>query len=90
MKWNSWFRHKKTDMRWLAKSPANRVSRCDRRYTHVVQPHEARLMVDTDEGPVRKKGKGKRHEYLCMACAFNDYGLRPPAPVMENQERMFD
>ena len=89
MKWNVWFKQNKTDMRWLKKSTANRVSRCDMVWSHVVQPEQPRLQVDNGAGPARKGGHGKRHQYLCVACAFVHFGIDPPAPVIENQEELF-
>lgn len=77
-------------MRWLEKSPANRTSRCDGQWSHVVAPQQPRLQVDNKKGPVRKRGKGKNHQYLCMMCAKERYGLMPPLEQVPGQEQLFD
>jgi len=89
MKWRDWFRVEGLDMRWLPKSPVDKVARCDRDRMHVVGPDTPRLQVDNGEGPKRKRGHGKQHEYLCQACALRVYGQRPPSLMKENQEKMF-
>lgn len=88
-KWNSWFKVSGIDMRWLPRSPANRMARCDRVFNHLVEPDEPRLQVDSDEGPIRKRGKGKRHEYLCQRCAFTAYELQVPSLMDESQQELF-
>jgi len=88
--YNVWFKVSGTDVRWLEKSPANRVSRCDRGWNHVVQPEEPRLVVDNGAGPSRKKGKGKRNEYLCRTCAERYYQTRPPSMLQKNQGELFN
>ena len=87
MTWGEWFRGKGTDMKWLAESPTGVVSRCDRHWGHVVSATSPRLMVDSSQGPLRKRGRGKRHEYVCVACALQYFGVKPPP--LDNQERMF-
>ena len=67
-----WFRYEAQNghsywVRWLPKSPINRASFCDR-CKRRVERHEPRLCIDSDEGPTRKRGKGKRHEYICSSC----------------------
>ena len=89
LQYGKWFRAKGTDLRWLEKSPVGRAARCDRRWSHVVPPGAPRLQADTQAGPLRKRGKGKRHEYLCVECAFEVFGVRPPSVVWENQEKLF-
>ncbi len=89
VEFGAWFRTKKTDMRWLPKSPTDRTSRCDAVWSHVVPPGVPRLQVDSMGGPVRKRGKGKRHEYLCVQCAMERYGVKPPTPVYDNQGELF-
>ena len=84
-----WFRRADVDMKWLCCSPAGVASRCDNRYSHVVPANAPRLMVDSDVGPIRKRGKGKRHEYLCVACARERYGVTPPSMLYTNQEWLF-
>lgn len=88
-KWSSWFRVDGVDLRWLRQSPSARTSRCDRRWSHVVAADRPRLQADTGAGPVRKRGKGKAHEYLCAACALEVYGVKPPSIMAEDQEKLF-
>jgi len=61
-------------VRWHAKSPANRRSRCESR-THEgdrwVEKGEPRLEVDNDKGRVRVRGKGKRNQWVCQVCAID-------------------
>jgi len=67
MKAGPWFMHKGHWVRWLEQSPAKRASACDHCMRRVLQ-HEPRLQVDNDKGPERKRGKGKKHTYLCSTC----------------------
>ena len=90
MPFGTWFRLKGHDAKWLEKSPANRTSRCDNAWQHVVAATEPRLVVDTGRGPTRKRGKGKKHEYLCVGCAFALYEAQPPPRQVDGQERLFD
>lgn len=90
VKYGEWFRIHQTDMRWLANSPVNRTARCDRAWQHIVGPDEPRLQVDTGKGPNRKRGHGKRHEYLCAGCALRFVGTTPPAREVPGQEALFD
>lgn len=89
MKWNTWFRAEGMDMRWMSKSPIGKVARCDNNRMHVVGPDSPRLQVDNGMGPDRKRGHGKRHEYLCQDCAWRFYQTKPPSLMAENQEKMF-
>ena len=89
MKWGEWFKVNGQDARWLARSPVNKVARCEAVWSHVVQPAEPRFVIDTGAGPVRKRGHSKRHEYLCMACAWSGYQTKPPTDVNENQGELF-
>jgi len=68
MKAGRWFRHGEHWVRWLEQSPADRASACDHCHRRVMKD-EPRLQVDNDRGPERKRGKGKRHTYLCGKCA---------------------
>ena len=55
---------------WLERSPINRGASCDR-CGDWVRADERRLRVDNKEGPNRKAGHGKRHQYMCVKCARN-------------------
>jgi hypothetical protein len=89
VKFGEWFKVEGTDMRWLKRSPANRTSRCDRNWSHVVTSEKPRLQVDNGEGPSRARGHGKQHEYLCSECAGTFYEQWPPSEMEENQGSMF-
>jgi len=89
MDWNKRFRTYGVDMRWSEKSPVNKVARCDRTWSHIVQADSPRLQVDNGQGPERKRGHGKLHQYLCVACALAMYGQRPPSPMDDNQGELF-
>ena len=84
-----WFRVGKTDVRWLEKSPVGRTARCDRFFNHVVQAEDPRFVVDSGAGPTRVRGKKKRNEYLCRACADRFYDSQPPSMLRENQGELF-
>ena len=89
MKWKEWFKTDGVDMRWLARSPVDKTARCDRSFQHVVTAGQPRLVVDSKQGPDRKRGHGRRVEYLCEACALSGYGVRAPTEVNESQEKLF-
>ena len=87
--YNEWFRVGGVDLRWLPKSPPDSAARCDRKWNHIVPAGAPRLQADTQTGPLRRRGKGKRHEYLCVQCAYEVFSIRPPSVVWENQEKLF-
>ena len=73
-----WFQYQSQNghsywVKWLPKSPTNRVSTCDQCLAKV-QPDEKRLRVDNGRGAERKRGKGKRHSYVCRRCAYDYTG----------------
>jgi len=84
-----WFKVGKTDVRWIEKSPVGHTARCDRFFNHVVQAEDPRFVVDSGAGPQRARGKKKRNEYLCRACADRFYDSQPPSMLKENQEKFF-
>lgn len=90
VEFGQWFRVKGVDMQWLVKSPVGRVAHCDRQWAHMVEADEPRLMVDTGEGPVRRRGRKKQNEYLCAGCAAYFYATAPPSMEVPGQEALFD
>ena len=76
-------------MRWLMSSPVDAAARCDRSFRHLVAADQPRLQVASGLGPTRKRGKSRRNEYLCVACAAKYYGTKPPSVMKVNQEKMF-
>jgi len=87
--YGKWFKVGKVDVRWLEKSPANRTSRCDRFFNHIVKAEDPRFVVDSGNGPERVRGKKKRNEYLCRACAERYYDSQPPSMLAKNQRELF-
>lgn len=78
MNYGQWFRIDGLDARWLERSPANKPARCDRRWNHKVEAQEPRLQLNDGQGPQRARAKGNQPSYLCMSCAADELGLRPP------------
>jgi hypothetical protein len=76
--YGEWFDHQGTQMRWISGSSGTTPQRCDRVWNHIVQPDEPRLCVDNGDGPPRKRGHGKQHEYICRHCAYRDEGHQLP------------
>ena len=68
-------------VKWLPKSPINRAAICDRCKRKVARA-EPRLCIDNDEGPERKRGKGKHHQYICADC-----GKDVPNNPNDNQQQ---
>lgn len=89
MRYGEWFRVAGHDLKWFPQSPINRMARCDKKWNHIVKPEAPRLLVDSGQGPIRKRGKGKRNEWLCAACAKLWFGVEPPSLMDENQEKLF-
>ena len=89
VEYGRWFKIGKTDVRWLDKSPVGRTARCDRSFNHVVQAADPRFVVDSGVGPTRVKGRKKRNEYLCRACAKQFFDSVPPSMLEENQGNLF-
>ena len=89
MKYGEWFRVKGQDAKWFATSPINRQARCDKKWNHIVPPEAPRLLVDSGQGPIRKRGRGKQNEWLCAPCAKLWYDTEPPPLLEEMQEKLF-
>ena len=68
-----WFKVGELSMQWLPNSPRKKDSRCDD-CGAVVPANASRLRIDNGAGPERKRGKGKRHSYVCRRCSFDYTG----------------
>ena len=84
-----WFDWQGTPVRWWDSSPIKRAAYCEamrcRAVTRRVERDAPRLEVDNDRGKVRIKGKGKKNQWVCQACAVDV----PRRPMDNRQETMF-
>lgn len=69
----TWFKYDGVNMQWLNSSPNNSESECDR-CGRTVGRSARRLRVDDNKGPQRKRGKSRRHTYLCESCGKRRLG----------------
>lgn len=85
----SWFPYKGAWVKWYAKSPINRAAMCEAREckgtTRRVERDAPRLCVDNGKGANRKRGKGKKNQWVCQHCAVDV----PKKPIPDNQIDMF-
>ena len=86
---NDWFIYQGVYVKWYPKSPINRAAFCEafncKGTSRRVERDAPRLCVDSGRGATRVRGKGKKNQWVCQACARDV----PNKPGNEDQGELF-